>query len=120
MPNTNTHEGTGGATRTLPKHAKKEFPERTNVGDARPAVSDARGLPVIVPPVARASLDPEPCILKSRFLSVPAEVQKTTAVVMIAARTPTAPPREDEAIGGTFAHAEFLYLQHSNCANKFT
>ena len=25
--------------------AKKEFPERTNVGDARPAVSDARGLP---------------------------------------------------------------------------
>ena len=25
--------------------AKKEFPERTNVGDARPAVSDARGRP---------------------------------------------------------------------------
>ena len=25
--------------------AKKEFPERPNVGDARPAVSDARGRP---------------------------------------------------------------------------
>ena len=78
---------------------------------------------MIVPPVARASLDPEPCILKSRFLSVPAEVQKTTIVVMIETRTPTAPPREDEtmAIGGTFAHADFPFLQHSNCcANKFT
>ena len=47
-------------------------------------------------------------------------MQKTTVVAMIATRTPTAPPREAETIGSTSAHAEFLYRQHSNCANKFT